>query len=164
MNENVLDTNVLLVASAADPSSHFKDSDHVPPEERLAVLEWLNELHANVEQRIVLDDAFRIYDEYRNKLTDQDYGLQVIGHKMQTARFVDLPCDDDGHAVVPEAFQTFDRSDRKFLAAALTDPEAIAIVNAADTDWLYFEEQLEAAGVKVIHVIEAWLREQKAKK
>lgn len=164
MNAHVLDANVLLVASAAHPYSPWSDTDHVDPVQQVTVFNWLAEFRADNDRGIVLDDLFKIYEEYRNKLTDQDYGLQVIHEKMQTMRQVDLEWDDDGSAVVPEAFRTFDRSDRKLLAAALTDPETIAIVNAADTDWLYFEEQLKAAGVNVIHVIEGWLREQKAKK
>lgn len=166
MNEHVLDTNVLLVASAADPYLPWEGDSHVPAEQQSAVFEWLAEFKADPERAIVLDDLLSIYEEYLNKLTPQHFGLLVINEKMQQAlmRQVELARDDDGIPVVPTAFQTFDRSDRKFLAAALTDPEQIAIVNAADTDWLYFEEQLEAAGVKVLHVIEDWLREQKAKK
>jgi len=165
MSDCVLDTNVLLVASAAHPFSPWDDANHVPPDEQKKVFEWLAKFRTDSGRAIVFDDLFAIYEEYRHKLTDQDFGLQVVHEKMQASlRQVDLEWDDDDHAIVPDAFQTFDRSDRKFLAAALRDPENIAIVNAADTDWLYFEKELEAAGVRVVHVIEAWLREQKASK
>lgn len=164
MKDCVVDTNVLLVASAVHPYSPWDDANHVPIDEQQTVLEWLMDFRADANRHIALDDLFAIYDEYRNKLTDQDYGLQVVHEKMQTMRQVTLEWDDDEAAVVPEEFRTFDRSDRKFLAAALSDPKMIAIVNAADTDWLYFEEELRAAGVNVIHVIEEWLREQKANK
>lgn len=166
MKDCVLDTNVLLVASAAHPYSPWDDANHVPAEEQKAVFDWLAEFRADSERAVVFDDLFAIYEEYRNKLTDQDFGLQVVTEKMHQAlmRQVELEREDDGTPVVPTAFRNFDRSDRKFLAAALSDPATIAIVNAADTDWLYFEKELDAAGVKVVHVIEGWLREQKANK
>lgn len=165
MKDCVLDTNVLLVASAAHPYSPWDDANHVPAEEQKKVFEWLAEFRTDASRAIVFDDLFAIYEEYRHKLSDQDYGLQVVHEKMQVAlRQVDLEWDDESHAVVPDEFQTFDRSDRKFLAAALSDPASIAIVNATDTDWLYFEKELEAAGVEVVYVIEDWLRKQKANK
>jgi hypothetical protein len=157
----VVDTNVLLVASAHDLDSPFGES-HLLTDERALVFEWLASFRADSSRRLVLDDFFEIYDEYRNKLTDQDYGLQVVHEKMQTFRSVELSWVDPGHASVPEAFRNFDSSDKELLAAALTDPKTIAIVNATDTDWLEIEAELAAAGVTVIHVIENWLRETRS--
>ncbi len=157
MADHVVDTNVLLVASAAHPFSPFDDT-HVPVEEQLKVLDWLVAFGRDDSRRLVLDDVLAIYEEYRHKLTEQDVGLQVIHAKMQAHRSVTLEWDDDGHAVVPEALQACDRSDRKFLAAALTDVEHISIVNAADSDWIEIEDALKRAGVVVHHLIEAWLR------
>src|SRR5687768_17576738 len=138
MSDHVVDTNVLLVASAAHPYSPFGDS-HVPVEEQQLVFEWLAAFRDDSDRQIVLDNLFRIYEEYRNKLTDQDYGLQVIHEKMQTFRSVLLEWDGAGAAIVPVVFASFDASDRKLLAAALTDPASICIVNAADSDWLQIE-------------------------
>lgn len=157
MNDHVVDTNVLLVASAAHPYSPFSDT-HVPPDERRQVFEWLCEFRADETRRMVLDQTFKIYDEYRNKLTDQDYGLQVISAKMENMRTIAISLTADGHADVPEDFSDFDPSDCKFLAVALADPSTIAIVNAADSDWLDVEAQLASAGVNVVHIIETWLR------
>jgi len=156
---HVIDTNVLLVASAAEPYSPF-DESHVPPAEQAAVLDWLAAFRADESREIVIDDFFEIYKEYRHRLTDQDYGLQVVHEKLQTARFVGLEWDADGMAVVPPAFAAFDRSDRKLLAAALVDPAAISIVNAVDSDWLEIETELREAGVTVVQVLDLWLRAQ----
>jgi hypothetical protein len=157
MTDHVVDTNVLLVASAVHPYSPFAES-HVPLDEQQVVFDWLAAFRADDGRQLVLDDLMRIYGEYRHQLTEQDYGLQVVHEKMQNFRSVALTWDDDGNAVVPGDFAAFDRSDRKLLAAALTDPETISVVNAADTDWLEIEKELQAAGVTVIHLIEAWLR------
>lgn len=161
MNDHVIDTNVLLVASAAHPHSPFDDT-HVPAEEQRAVFEWLTAFRGDAERRLVLDAKFRIYEEYRNKLTDQDYGLQVIAEKLGRSSFtqVEVRRDEYGHAIVPAAFSRFDRSDRQLLAAALTDPASISIVNACDSDWLVIETELAAAGVRVVHLVETWLRAQ----
>lgn len=158
MPDHVVDTNVLLVASAAHPYSPFDDT-HVPPDEQLQVLDWLMAFSQDEARRLVLDDLLVIYEEYRHKLNEQDVGLQVIHAKMQSHRTVALDWDADGHAVVPDALLACDRSDRKFLAAALTDVEGISIVNASDSDWIEIEPQLNEAGVVVDHLIEAWLRD-----
>ena len=55
MTGHVIDTNVLLVASAAEPYSPFDDS-HVPPTEQLAVLDWLAAFRADESREIVIDD------------------------------------------------------------------------------------------------------------
>ena len=157
MSDHVVDTNVLLVASAADPFSPFGDSD-LPADLQGVVLEWLAELRGDQDRQMVWDSLFRVYDEYRNKLTDQDYGLLVVKEKMATARFVEVSYGPDGEAVVPEAFARFDRSDKKLLAVALADRGASSLVNATDTDWLSIEDALVDAGVTVEQLIEDWLR------
>ncbi len=157
MPDHVIDTNVLLVASAAHPFSPFDDS-HVPVEQQLQVLDWLMTFNDDDSRRLVLDDRFAILGEYRHKLNEQDVGFQVVREKMQARRTAMITLDADGHAVVPAGLQACDPSDRKFLAAALTDAAGISIVNATDSDWIEIEDALRAAGVVVDHVIEAWLR------
>jgi|SRR5690606_14385957 len=157
MGDHVVDTNVLLVASALDPASPFHDT-HVPVAEQETVFEWLAAFRADDGRRLVMDDRFGIYDEYRNQLTDQDYGLLAIHAKLDAVRLAAVSWDEHGYAVVPEALEATDPSDRKFVAAALTDTATISIVNATDSDWVEIEKALDAAGVSVIHVIEPWLR------
>jgi len=157
--DHVVDTNVLLIASAAHPFSVFDDSD-LPLELQETVLEWLTEFREDTARQKVWDDAFKIYQEYRNKLCDQDLGLLVVNEKMATARFVSVDYNVDGNGVVPPEFTAFDPSDKKLLAALLTDVSGITLVNASDTDWLEIEEELNAAGATVEHLIEQWLRAQ----
>lgn len=157
MNDYVVDTNVLLVASAAEPYSPFDDT-HVPVREQQLVFEWLCAFREDDGRRLVLDELFEIYKEYRHQLTDQDFGLQVVHAKMENLRQIAINFSEDGHAEVAESFSSFDPSDRKFLAVALVDPATISIVNAADSDWLEVEALLEGAGVTVIHIVEDWLR------
>ncbi len=163
MRDCIVDTNVLLVASAAEPFSPFADT-HVPVEQQQVVFEWLAAFRRDSDRRLTLDDAWRIYEEYRNRLTDQDFGLLAIHEKLQSARMVTVAWDAAGYAVVPESLQACDPSDRKFLAVALSDPDTLAIVNAADSDWIEIERELAAAGVNVVHIVEAWLREGMARR
>lgn len=66
MDKHVIDTNVLLVASAAHEASPFSE-DATPIEDRALrkkVLDWLVSFHVS-EKRIVLDWEWIIVDEYR---------------------------------------------------------------------------------------------------
>ncbi|MGH9891600.1 MAG: hypothetical protein ACREA0_06390 [bacterium] len=157
MNDHVVDTNVLLVASAAHPHSPFDDT-HVPIAEQRAVFEWLSAFRGDSCRQLVLDELFEIYKEYRNRLTDQDFGLQVVAEKLNSVRQVWLDRDADGAVVVPDPSRHFDPSDHKLLAAALTDAPTISIVNACDSDWPQIEAELLAAGIHVEHIVEVWLR------
>jgi hypothetical protein len=157
VSDYIIDTNVLLVASAVHPYSPFADS-HVPLKQQQTVFEWLSAFRTDPQHRLVMDDVFRIYQEYRNRLSDQDFGLLAVHDKLQSFRSVALTWDADGEAEVPAALQACDRSDRKFLAAALSDPTTISLVNATDSDWIEIEQEVAAAGVQVVHLIETWLR------
>lgn len=161
MPDHVVDTNVLIVASAADPASRFKES-HVPVTERKVVYAWLKEFRADVERRLIMDRKRGIFKEYRNKLTAQDYGIVVALAKLDTAAWVVVAYDGE-YAVVPEGLAAFDNSDKKLVAAHLAhsdDGGESTIVNACDTDWHEHEQALTAAGVRVEQLLPEWcLRE-----
>ncbi len=159
MVDHVLDTNVFLVASASHYESPFDDSD-LPVDLQERVLDWLEGFNRNDSVRMVLDEGFSIYNEYMNKLSGQDFGMLVIRNKMPNARFVEIDYDENGNGIVPEPFADFDPSDRKFLAALLTDVDNISLVNACDTDWLEIEDQLTQANACIIHLLEDWLRDK----
>lgn len=163
MPDHVVDTNVLLVASAAHPYSPFGDSG-LPAEDQQRVFEWLAAFRADSARAMVWDTLWKIYEEYRHKLTAQDYGLQVVHEKMMGARYVEIDYDEDGAALVPPVFAGFDPSDRKFLAVLLADAGQSTLVNASDTDWLDIEAELAAAGQTVEHLVEDWLRAKHAEK
>lgn len=159
MADHVIDTNVLLVASAADPGSPFSDT-HVPVPERKIVFDWLVAFRKN-DRRLVLDSLWKIYKEYLKKMTAQDYGLQVVHEKMRAAfRQVEIQCATDGMVMVPAEFNALDSDDRKFLAVALADEGRSTIVNATDPDWFAIEQECDANGIVVDQLIETWLRKE----
>lgn len=158
MVDHVVDTNVLLVASAVQGAlPRFADT-HVPEAQCQVVFEWLDAFRGDADRCVVMDGAFKLYEEYLNKLTVQHFGMLVILEKLSTGRIVEVEYDTHGYALVPEAFAKFDNSDKKLLAAALTDPETINIVNAADSDWYEIAAELEAVGLEVVQLLDKWLR------
>ncbi|HVS39472.1 MAG TPA: hypothetical protein VMS17_28195 [Gemmataceae bacterium] len=169
MGDHIIDTNVLLVASARDPNSPFQDSDHVPAEQQQRVLNWLMEFRQDGQRKIVLDLPFKIWDEYHNQMTrGQDIGSLVVAEKLQSAavRFVDVAYDGNGHGRLPPELEPVvrDLSDRKFVAAALRDlldGGMSTIVNAVDSDWCDWQEALRHHGVVVTHLIEGLCKERK---
>lgn len=167
----VVDTNVLIAASAADPT-HQKDIDATPddPVERLKVWQWLDAFQRS-ESRLVLDLAGEIYKEYNKKLGFNDFGIQVVMHKWSTVKVDDVPVDydADGHAVLPHALDSVihDLDDRKMVAAALASHALHGegcVAFAGDTDWHDWEMVLREHQVILEPVIEAWSRQKHAQK
>ena len=165
MADHIIDTNVLLVASAQDPTSPFKDSHHVPAEQKLIVLDWLMDFRKDSQCKVVLDPYHKhgIWVEYNRQMTGQDIGLLVVTEKLQFARFVHIAFDRNGHGLLPDELEDVDRSDRKFVALALkdlADGGSSTIVIACDRGWYNCEEALEQVGVVVLQLIEDWSRQE----
>lgn len=153
MVDHVVDTNVLLVASAAIEPRYPDvpaDSDEIED-----VYDWLREFRDDSCRQMVLDEFFKIVEEYQNKLTWQHFGLLVVQKKLEQSCFRQVPVsyDENGHGVVPPALAAIDNSDKKFVAAALNDPSGIHIVNATDSDWRQHREVLQQHGVQVLELL-----------
>ncbi len=170
-DKHVIDTNVLLIASSAHETSPFAPQA-TPVEEarfRKKVLNWLIEFEQS-DRQIVLDWNWIIVDEYkgvnrRDKLTEQDYGLQVVLNKYSTGDFFGflLDCDANGNAIIEDkALESAvtDFADRKMVAGVLAAggrENGCNLVNACDTDWYDCKDALNAAGVDVFQIIgEEW--------
>jgi hypothetical protein len=164
----VVDTNVLIVASSADESSPFQP-DATPVQEselRQKVLDWLVDFEADAQRHAVLDWDWHICGEYRNNLTEQDYGwLALMGKKDRNeVVWVGLEMDADGHAVLNDELATAvtDLADRKMVAAALAAIEAnmpTFLTNACDTDWLDCQAVLKKHGVELENLLfDDWLQ------
>ncbi len=163
----VVDTNVLIVASAADDGSPFQPNATPVQEESLRkqVFDWLVGFEQDAERHAVLDWDWLICGEYQNKLTEQDYGWLALMIKKDRDEvvWIGLETDRNGHAVLPDslALAVTDLDDRKMVAAVLAaskEGHACKLVNACDTDWLDCAEALATHGVAVEHLIEPWLK------
>ena len=133
MSVFVVDTNVAIVANSRDT--------HADVACQLACITKLGRI---VGQDVVaLDETGYILDEYRAYLSHSGqpgvgdaFFKYVFDHQYQdlrVRRILVTPSDDDrrGFEELPE--NSFDRSDRVFLAVALVG-EAI-VLNATDSDW-----------------------------
>lgn len=151
----VVDTNVAVVANRASPQA----SDDCF---RICV-ERLGRITGN-EDKLVLDDSWRIIKEYQDNL--QSFGRQPgIGDAflkwVLTNRDNPILCDrisinqvgndDTVFAEFPATadLHGFDRSDRKFVAVALSHPNNPTILQAVDSKWWGFRHALHANGVSV---------------
>jgi len=167
----VIDTNVLILASVANPITP-KDMDTTPedPALQLQVWQWLVNFE-NSTARLVLDSAGKIKEEYDRNLGFNDYGIQVVIHKWSTLAVdnVDIQYDTDGNAVLQPPLDSVvhDLADRKMVAAALEAKKHFGestIAFAADTDWHDWEQALIQTGLSLEPIIEKWSRAKHAEK
>lgn len=167
----VVDTNVLIAASAADPIQP-KDIDATPPEPewRARVWAWLDHFDRG-STRLVLDGAGRIFEEYNRKLGFNDFGIQVVMHKWSTAAVdtVAVAYDEHGQGLLPAGLRrvVHDGADRKMVAAALAAHVEFGqgcVAFAGDTDWHDWENDLADHDVLLEPIIEEWSRARHAHK
>lgn len=173
-DSSVVDTNVLIVASAADDGSPFRP-DATPVQEaalREDVLRWLQAFELDGERSVVLDWDWHICSEYQNKLNlEQDYGWLAIMSKKDRNEvvWVGIDLDSNGHAELPTTLRkaVSDLEDRKMVAAVLSAKASgneCKLVNACDTDWLDCQQALVAAGVHVHQLLDGWLKQRHERK
>lgn len=147
MTTFVVDSNVAIVANRR----------HTHADERCQ-LACVEKLESVVEHEIVaIDDARAILDEYAKHLqtsgmmgTGDTFYKHVLNHLYRTdrVRVVPVTPSDDstrGYEELPE--NTFDTSDRKFLAVAVA-AEAV-VLNATDSDWAEHETLMDGLGVEI---------------
>jgi hypothetical protein len=149
---SIVDTNVLIVANG-------RDCPQASPECILACVRRLRD----IEQCgiLVLDDGWHIIGEYKRKVSPTgqpglgDAFLKwVLTNQSNPKRIEKIsitPVEDNGFAEFPSTpgLEKFDRSDRKFVAVALTHPQKPPICNAVDADWKEFHAALIEAGIGV---------------
>lgn len=162
-----MDTNVLLVASAADEGLALRGGLH-PIEEaalREQVLHWLHGFESDPTRQVVLDYGWDICAEYQNKLGEQDYGWLALMAKRDLAKvvWVGLEHDANGHALLAPAMAeaVTDLADRKIVAAGLAaiaaGHPARSPTPATPTGWTA-SAPMEAAGLYVEHLLPTGFR------
>lgn len=167
----VIDTNVLIAASAADPILPSKvDATPDDPVLRKSVWDWMVSFEQS-ESRLVLDFDQKIYEEYGKKLGFNDYGIQVVMHKWSTAAVdnVSVDYDENGDGILPATLEpvVHDLADRKIVAAALASHVHFGegcVAFAGDTDWHGWETDLLAHHLILEPIIEEWSRQKYAEK
>ena len=148
----VIDTNVIIVANG-------RDSPHASLQCVRACRDYLESVRES--GAIVIDDAHLIINEYKNKvsptgqpgvgdaffkwlltnLANPNRCCQVHIHQLSANNFREFPNDP--------ALASFDPSDHKFVAVAITHPAKPSIYNAVDSDWVAAKEALAHHGITI---------------
>jgi hypothetical protein len=156
----VIDTNVPIAASGRSPQASAKCILAC----QAAILEVLQD-----RQRLVLDNAGRIIQEYRQNLSPS--GQPGMGDQFLKWVFTNWAnperCELVAIAVkasVPADFEEFpevaglekfDLSDRKFVAVANAHRDKPPILQGLDSKWWGWREALASAGITVQFLCEA---------
>ena len=147
MTAFVVDTNVAIVAS--------RRGIHADERCQLACVEKLESVVA--QDVVAIDDGLAILAEYGRYL--QPSGMPGTGdmfykhvlnflHRPGRVRMVAVtPSKDPGRGFEELPENTFDPSDRKFLAVAVV--AKAVVLNATDSDWGEHEALMDRLGVEV---------------
>lgn len=142
----VVDTNVAVAANGR--------MTHASIECQLRCVETLQLIRG---QMIAIDSSGLVIKEYRNQLSFSGapgvgdafskyvFDNQYRDDKIQRVEVTPSDNDKRGFEELPE--NTFDRSDRKFLAVAVA-ADAV-VLNATDSDWSQHETLMDRLGVVV---------------
>lgn len=153
MSAFVVDVNVAIAVNGCSPQA---DDDCV-----ISCIDALAEVQKG--GIVVLDDGMLILREYMRRLSMSgqpglgDFFMRWIWENQAN----DLHCErvsltlrshdpeDFGEFPSDPALDGFDRSDRKYVAVALTSHLGPHVLNAVDTDWWVYKVALEANGVNI---------------
>lgn len=149
----VVDTNVAVVANGKTEQTDLKCVS--------TCIDTLRQIQAG-RLVLLLDKGNEIFQEYqrhlhpsgkpgsgdlffkwlwRNRYNDE-YCRQISITPHDRREFEEFPDDPD--------LRSFDRDDRKFVAVALASGSDPRVLNASDTDWWDYREQLAKHGVHVV--------------
>lgn len=149
----IMDTNVPVKASYPLSECREEELELVG-----ACIEFIHDLINNPKSKLVLDMDWEILGEYKDKVKDTDMGKQFFRwlytyiNQMDVINdMVKLERQDNEYVVFPKdkKLEKFDRSDRKFIALALTHNEKPPIIQAADGKWLEFTEKFKEYGIHI---------------
>lgn len=156
MTSEVIDENVLRTANG--------EATHCSADCQLAAIEAL--LECQERRSLVLDDAFEILSLYGQSCSHA--GQPGVGDEFfvwardmaPTLRRVTLQRCETGFYAFPtdSRLQTFDPSDRIYVAAAMSCLPPATLINAVDSDYAHHEVALSDAGLSVRELCPAELK------
>ena len=147
MTAFVVDTNVPIVANGCAPQADGQCRSSC-----VGKLGFLMK-----QGTVAIDDKGAILKEYINHFSrsgGRNVGDQFFIHvinkqydETRVQRIAVTPIDDERRSFEELPENTFDRSDRKFLAVAVS--AAAVVLNATDSDWGEQQELMDGLGVNV---------------
>lgn len=148
---SIVDTNVILVANG--------QHEDVSPDCVSACALKLQTIMGG--ERIALDDAYKILQEYQKKTSPKTanrpgdafvkWALQNNANPKKCDRVAISPHSQRGYQSFPkdDRLAKFDPSDRMFVAVAAAHEEHPPILQAADSKWIGWETALNDHGISV---------------
>lgn len=157
----VVDTNVASVANNKGDCPQADDACVLACTKKLK--ECMDILKGEVDGAIVIDEGGEIFEEYKNHFSFAgqpglgDLFFKELFNRQATAACerVEITKDNGwGYKEFPHISELkgFDRSDRKFVAVALTSKNKPKILNAVDSDWYHFEKALRKEGLDIVQL------------
>ncbi|HPM01303.1 MAG TPA: hypothetical protein PK816_04015 [Candidatus Cloacimonadota bacterium] len=165
----VVDTNVAKTANLflSDQSSD------VPDECILACIEAIK--HVISKKGLVIDDGYEIFNEYRQQLSMS--GQPGIGDRfmkwvynnqwsLPSSHRVKITKNGISYDEFPEhkGLNSFDNSDRKFVAVSNAHPDKPTILQATDSKWWGWKDALSECGITVQFMCEEYIQTKYQKK
>lgn len=164
----IIDANVMLLAG-----TNIADIPEDQLQCALKCIEFIEKFEKK-RQIVLLDDEWRILDEYQNCFSIKGYPNQGSNfyqwilcnmsdcvkwlHLVEKEKFHYDPYPDS------EALQTFDPPDRKYIALAYKNPHHAPIVEAADSKWWGITEELKKNNITVRFIDEKYIARKYAQK
>ncbi len=154
MRKIILDTNVPVKASVSPESCSVNKLVM-----KKKCMEYINDLVNSKDTKIVLDMDFEILNEYRNNVSDKsNMGKIFFGWlynyysdiqpedniklmKNEYGQYLSFPYDKDT--------ESFDESDKKFIALANSHKDKPPFVEASDGKWLGYEDSFAKYGITI---------------
>jgi len=154
MNAYVVDTNVPIVANGRE--------NHISPTCVRNCIRKLRNLRNN--GIVVLDSGMLILREYMANLSMSGqpgpgdlfmkwiWQNQSVPERCEQVSITTLPNDSEDFREFPRdaRLTSFDRKDRKFVAAALASQNRPWVLDATDSDWWIHRQALRDHGVRVV--------------
>ncbi|MDE2719762.1 hypothetical protein [Candidatus Palauibacter polyketidifaciens] len=148
MTAFVVDTNVAVAANGRADAQADEEC-------QLACVEKLESVVAT--EVVVIDDGGAVLEEYMGRLNlsgmpgvGDAFLRHVFNHQFtneRVRRVAVTPSKDDRRGFEELPDNTFDRSDRKFLAVAVV--AGAVVLNATDSDWREHAALMESLAVEV---------------
>jgi len=166
----VVDTNVPKVANLAIQSDPNSD---VPDACVLACIEAIE--HVIKKRGLILDNGGEIFNEYRQQLSMK--GQPGVGDRfmkwvhdnhwsLPDSNRVAITKNGDSYDEFPDhdGLNTFDKSDRKFVAVSNAHPDKPPILQATDSKWWGWKDALVEMGIITHFVCPEYIETKYAEK
>ncbi len=150
----VIDTNVLQVANQNSPQAGPKCVGQcidrllkVRDRERIALDKTMFILEEYRQQGFSFSGQPGVGDEFFKWLFDNQANNDVC--ELVEVTLINKSVNNFAEFPDVQELKNFDRSDRKFVAVAISSGESPPILNAVDSDWWDFRDTLSQHGVQI---------------